>query len=108
MEGCGCAARSLDHSEEKQMLFVTHDFFSPSRLSHNFFIFFIFLNCIFPSFDCFFFFSSSESVCIATGDEPARVYGGGYEKHTACIYCTFVIWVCFFCFSFYRQDPEKL
>lgn len=47
-----------------------------------------FLKYIFFSFDYCFFSFSNESVCITTGDEPGNVYGGGYEKHTACIYCT--------------------
>ena len=63
-----------------------------------------------------FFLCSNESVCITTGDEPGNVYGGGYEKHTACIYCTLwfgcafpvFFFFFFFLFSFYRESPEKL
>lgn len=54
------------------------------------------------------FFFSNESVCITTGDEPGNVYGGGYEKHTACIYCTLWFGCAFPVFLFIARVPKKL
>lgn len=77
-------------------------FFSSCRLWYNSLFFEVQVHFFFLVWLLlFFFYYSNESVCITTGDEPGNVYGGGYEKHTACIYCTFVIWVCFSCFFFF-------
>ena len=90
----------------KQTLFVTWLFFH--RVGCDFISFWS-LSAYFPCLMIFFY--SNESVCVATGDEAGHVHGGGYEEHAACIYCTFVIWVCFSCFpvfSLHRESPGKL
>lgn len=89
MKECRFLLRESRSFRETQMLLVSNNsVFSSCRLCYN---------CLFSEvqvhFFCFFliwffFLCSNESVCITTGDEPGNVYGGGYEKHTACIYCT--------------------
>lgn len=88
MKECRFLLRESRSFRETQMLLVSNNsVFSSCRLCYN---------CLFSEVQVHFFFfphlifflCSNESVCITTGDEPGNVYGGGYEKHTACIYCT--------------------
>lgn len=93
------------------MLFVTSDYFFHC-VGCDIILVCVFLNfnCIFSHLIivfCFCFLFFNESICITTGDEPGNAYGGGYKKHTACIYCTFVIWVCFSCFSIIARIPKS-
>lgn len=82
---------------KKQMLLATNDSSSSRRQIFGFFV----LLCLFYLMNLF---------------KPGDAFAGGYEKHTACIYCTSVIFFfggggtfflfCFF--PFYRKSPEKL
>ena len=114
MKECRFLLQESRSFRETQMLLVSNNsVFSSCRLCYNclfsevqvhFFFFF-------SSFD--FFLCSNESVCITTGDEPGNVYGGGYEKHTACIYCTlwfgcaFPVFFFFFFFLIFFLSRES-